>query len=157
MNSLCIKNIPERNRAEVLRRLEVLISRYVNNTVITIPYNYKLRKYAFVKLESKEDADTLKKSLDGLIFFNSELKVEYTYDKLSYKETKTIYIKLSEEINENELKSAIMNSLVYNVRYVKVKKIVLIDFKDKNESKKYFNEKNGKISLKGKTYKLECL
>lgn len=157
MNSLCIKNIPERNRAEVLRRLEVLISRYVNNTVITIPYNYKLRKYAFVKLESKEDADTLKKSLDGLIFFNSELKVEYTYDKLSYKETKTIYIKLSEEINENELKSAIMNSLVYNVRYVKVKKIVLIDFKDKNESKKYFTEKNGKISLKGKTYKLECL
>lgn len=157
MNSLCIKNIPERNRAEVLRRLEVLISRYVNNTVITIPYNYRLRKYAFVKLESKEDADTLKKSLDGLIFFNSELKVEYTYDKLSYKETKTIYIKLSEEINENELKSAIMNSLVYNVRYVKVKKIVLIDFKDKNESKKYFNEKNGKISLKGKTYKLECL
>ncbi|KCZ82430.1 hypothetical protein H312_00088 [Anncaliia algerae PRA339] len=157
MNSLCIKNIPERNRAEVLRRLEVLISRYVNNTVITIPYNYKLRKYAFVKLESKEDADTLKKSLDGLIFFNSELKVEYTYDKLSYKETKTIYIKLSEEINENELKNAIMNSLVYNVRYVKVKKIVLIDFKDKNESKKYFNEKNGKISLKGKTYKLECL
>lgn len=157
MNSLCIKNIPERNRAEVLRRLEVLISRYVNNTVITIPYNYKLRKYAFVKLESKEDADTLKKSLDGLIFFNSELKVEYTYDKLSYKETKTIYIKLSEEINENELKNAIMNSLVYNVRYVKVKKIVLIDFKDKNESKKYFTEKNGKISLKGKTYKLECL
>lgn len=157
MNSLCIKNIPERNRAEVLRRLEVLISRYVNNTVITIPYNYRLRKYAFVKLESKEDADTLKKSLDGLIFFNSELKVEYTYDKLSYKETKTIYIKLSEEINENELKSAIMNSLVYNVRYVKVKKIVLIDFKDKNESKKYFTEKNGKISLKGKTYKLECL
>ncbi|KCZ75422.1 hypothetical protein H311_03601 [Anncaliia algerae PRA109] len=157
MNSLCIKNIPERNRAEVLRRLKVLISRYVKDTVITIPYNYKLRKYAFIKLESKEDTDTLKKSLDGLIFFNSELKVEYTYDKLSYKETKTIYIKLSEEINENELKSAIMNSLVYNVRYVKVKKIVLIDFKDKNESRKYFNEKNGKISLKGKTYKLECL
>ncbi|RVD92132.1 hypothetical protein TUBRATIS_13780 [Tubulinosema ratisbonensis] len=157
MLSLCIKNLPEKNREEVLRRLTLVITRFVIPLKITIPHSFKLRQYAFIELSTEEDAYFLLNSLKNTIFFNRELIVEPCKEKLKFKSTKTLFIKLQENFSDADLKSLFTHPFIKNIRNIKVKKIVLIDFIDEKKCKEYFELKKGKINFKGKEILLECL